>query len=83
MRVELSDAFDRCQLFDLLLQNRTGLVDRREDGRDVIDDCCTVSGVVDLQVADDLDQHFELAGALCDVFFKLFRVCDFCQFINA
>ena len=79
LRVELGDAFDGHQVAGLLLECGSGLVDRREDVGDVVDDRGALGGVVDFEVADDIDEHFEVGGALIDRFLQRLGVTDLGQ----
>ncbi len=76
LRIEFGHAFDRQQLFRLPLQGRPGAVHLGEDYGDAIDDRGPLGRVVDLQVADDFDQHFQLAGGGRHVRLDLLGVAD-------
>ena len=82
LRVEFGNTLDRHQVAGLLLERGTGLVDRREDVGDVVDDCGSLGGVVDLEVADDVDEHLEVGSALVDGFLQRLGVADLRQFLD-
>ena len=79
LRVELRHALHRRQFGDPTLESRPGCVHVGENCRDTVDDSRSLSGVVDPQVADDLDQHFEFAGRRGDIFLDLLGVAHLFQ----
>ncbi len=83
LRIEFGDPFDRCQFTQLLFQNRASLIDGRENSGNAVDDRGALSCVVDLQVTDDFDQHFQLGRTFGDIFFQRLRVGDFRQVLDA
>ena len=82
LRIEFGHAFDRQQLFGLAFQRRPGRVHLGKDGRNVVDDRDSMRGVVDLQVADDVDQHLQFTGAGRHIGFQLPGVRDAFQGID-
>ena len=83
LRAELGDALDRQQFLRLRFQRRPGLVDLRENGGDVVDDRRPLRGVVDLEVARDFDQHFQLGGAGGNLLSDLLGLGHRVQFADA
>ncbi len=76
LRGELGPAFDAGQLAHLVLQRASHLVDAAVDQADGVDDGGGGGGVGDLEVRDDLDEHFQLAGGRGDLPLQLARLRD-------
>jgi len=60
----------------------TCLIHRGEDDTDVVDDRGAMCGIVNFQIADNLDQHFQFLCGGGDVLVDLFRVSDFGQLVD-
>ena len=70
MGIELGNSLDRHQVLDAVLQCGPRLVNTREYRRDIVDDCCPLRGVIDFEIADNINQHLELIGTAADLFLQ-------------
>ena len=83
LRAELGDALAAGEFAAAVLERGADLVERRVDRRNVVDDLRGLRRVVDLQVADDVDEHFQLGAGLVEVFLDLVGLGDLGEIGNA
>ncbi len=82
LRCELGGGLVAAQFLALLLECRPGLVQHRVYGRDILDNARDLGRIVDLQIADHFDQHFEVLCESIGLGFYLLRVGDLSEFFD-
>ena len=83
LRTKLGNSLYRHQFLRLVLKGCPGRIDNRKDGRNIVDNLRAVRGIINIEVANDINQHLQLFRTARDFFFDLASIADLGQLADA